>query len=73
MGEARGIAQEIASDLDKLTPKPGERMSPEQKRGRSRACPSGRRAWPSGPRSWREEAGKQRRQGAAASTGPSRS
>ena len=31
MGEARGIAQEIASDLDKLTPKPGERMSPEQK------------------------------------------
>ena len=31
MGEARGIAQEIASDLDKLTPKPGERMSPNQK------------------------------------------
>ena len=34
MNDARGIAQEIASDLDKLTPKPGEGMSSEQ-RGRS--------------------------------------
>ena len=34
MAEARGIAQEIASDLERLTPKPGEGMSPEQK-GRS--------------------------------------
>jgi hypothetical protein len=34
MNDARSIAQEIASDLDKLTPKPGEGMSQEQ-RGRS--------------------------------------
>jgi hypothetical protein len=34
MGEARGIAQEIAADLEKLTPKPGEGMSQEQ-RGRA--------------------------------------
>ena len=56
MSEARSIAQEIASDLDKLTPKPGERMSPEQKArapgdvaaaeepGRARA-----RSWPRRP------------------------
>jgi DNA repair exonuclease SbcCD ATPase subunit len=31
MGEARGIAQQIAQDLEKLTPKPGDRMSAEQK------------------------------------------
>jgi hypothetical protein len=34
MGDARSIAQEIASDLEKLAPKPGEGMSQEQK-GRS--------------------------------------
>ncbi len=34
MGEARSIAQEIASDLEKLTPRPGEGMSGEQ-RGRA--------------------------------------
>ncbi len=34
MDDARNIAQEIASDLEKLAPKPGEGMTPEQK-GRS--------------------------------------
>ena len=31
MSEARSIAQQIASDLDKLTPRSGERMSQEQR------------------------------------------
>jgi hypothetical protein len=31
MSEARSIAQQIASDLEKLTPKAGEKMSPEQR------------------------------------------
>ena len=31
VGEARGLAQEIADDLGKLLPKPGETLSPEQR------------------------------------------
>jgi hypothetical protein len=57
MSEARNIAQQIASDLDKLTPKAGERMSQEQ-RGRSQGMSQRQKSLAERARELAEEAGK---------------
>ena len=71
MGEARSIAQEIASDLEKLTPKPGEGMSQEQK-GRSQGMAQRQRSLAERAEELAREAARNARQGGGPGPGRQR-